>query len=263
MKKDTTKKRKISSNKSVADLEKHFDDRLKELKEEAGMMYKPQINDIKQQLDTLESRDRLQYEAAKKIMVDLTTILGARTETVEKIVVDVKKELEEADRDRKEGIDELIQSFNNLNSKIDVHISEQANDFKQVGAQLNDIANHGTALARNIDDKLNHIKVNGGVYAIGDAIQHIYLKQHETGLKVDDVMALVEPMQARKRWFTATGELIRKNGMLHFFLTTKIGVIMATMGIILLANTIAVDVFHTSFDLVSIFKWILSLFKGS
>ena len=247
-KKKTTKK--LSKVYNCDDVEVYLDKAVNRIKDE-----------ILPKIENLDQRDKDQYDAAKKIMIDAAILANAKQEHVEETVEKVKIELD--------GIvnkqDTIVRDINGLllglHTKIDKHIIDESITFKEIQTSLLDISEHGTKLAQDIDNKLNNVQVNGGTYPFNEALQHIYGQHLETHKKLDDVVMLVEPIQARRRWAQASRELIKKNGFLHFIFSTKIGAIIGTILLLLIVNTILVTVFHVDFDLISMFKWVISLFR--
>jgi hypothetical protein len=223
------------------------------------------INRVKKEIlpkiEILDHRDKDQYESAKKIMMDAAMLAKVKQESVEETVVKVKNELDVIINKQDTIVSDINGLLTGLHTKLDAHISDEANTFKEIQASLFDIGEHGTKLAREIDSKLNDIQVNGGSYPLNEALRHIYSQHTETHNKLNEVITLVEPIQARRRWMRASQELIKKNGVLHFIFSTKIGAILATITLLLIINTILVDVFNVNFDLVSIFKWLGTIFK--
>jgi len=210
----------------------------------------------------LDKRDSDQFESARKIIVDANTVMVKRQEHTEKIAEAVQKELNNMAEKQDNVVANINNSMVSLHDKFDAHIADENNTFKEISTSLKDIADNGTALARSIDDKISHIRVNGGVYPLNEAIQHIYQQHIETHSKLDEVVALVEPWQTRRKWIATTKELIKKNGLLRFVFTTKIGALAGLMTVLLIVNTILVDVFKINFDIKSIFVWLLGLFPN-
>ena len=191
-----------------------------------------EIEELNKKIGIIDERDKTQYDTAKKIIQDSFQVVESRISTTEHMVSQVKIELEEIYESRKQMTAQIISSFDalqarfeSLRSKLDNQIEDETEEFKDIKHRLEDIATHGTSLARRIDDQLNHVKVNGGSYPLSEALQHIYDQHIQTHKKLDDVVALVGPIQARKRWYFATKELIKKNGLMYFFFTTKVGII--------------------------------------
>lgn len=248
----TVSKKQVSKRKAYNcdDVEAYLDKAIDRVKKE-----------ILPKIEILDNRDKEQYDAAKKIMMDAATLAKAKQENVEETVVKVKNELDIIVNKQDTIVGDINGLLTGLHTKLDAHISDESTTFKEIQNSLFDISEHGTKLAREIDDKLNRIKVNGGIYALPDALQHIYGQHVETHNKLNEVITLVEPIQARRRWMRASQELIKKNGLLHFVFSTKIGAVLGTLTILLILNTILVDVFNVNFDLLSIFKWLGTIFK--
>jgi len=213
-------------------------------------------------IDMIDRRDKEQYDLAKKIIMDANELLASRQKHSEQIVESAKQEIDIMITKQNEVITRFSDSLESLHTKLDVHITDENKTFETISTTLKDISQNGTKLARSIDEKLNTIKVNGGVYPLGEAFQFIFVQQTETHQKLDEVYALVAPMQARKKWWEASKELIKRNGLLHFVFNTKVGAILGISTLLLIINTILVDVFRVNFDIKSIFTWILNLIKG-
>ena len=214
-------------------------------------------------IDIIDRRDRDQYDAAKKIMIDVTTVIGKRQDHTEKIAESVQKELDNIVENQDNIVSNINGLLTGLHDKVDKHIIDESTTFVEIQASLTDIMENGTKLAREISVKLDKIEVNGGVYPLNEALKYIY-KQHldthekleSNSLKLDEVYNLVEPMRIKKTWMSSTKELIAKNGFFHFVLGTKTGAFIGLTILLLLVNTILVDVFKVDFDIKSIFKWV-------
>jgi len=229
------------------DIEQYLDKAIDRVKKE-----------ILPKIDIIDKRDKDQYDAAKKIMIDVATIEKAKQEHMEKNIVDVKSELGVISNRQDNIVNNINGSLEGLHTKIDKHIVDESDTFKTIQSTLLEINDHGTRLAQDIDNKLNNVEVNGGTYPFNEALKHLYSQSTETHKKLNEVITLVEPIQARRRWAMASRELIKKNGVLHFIFSTKIGAIIATITFVLILNTILVDVFQVNLDIGSIFKWLAS-----
>lgn len=218
--------------------------------------------EILPRIENIDKRYKDQYESTKRIIVDVDLMMVKRQEHTEKIVGLVEKELKCVSEKQDSVVTSINTSMGSLHKKFDDHIVDENLTFKDIKVTLTDIRDHGTKLARDIDDKLDHINVNGGVFPLNEAFQFIYTQSTETHQKLDEVYALVAPMQARKKWWEASKELIKRNGLLHFVFNTKVGAILGISTLLLIINTILVDVFRVNFDIKSIFTWILNLIKG-
>jgi len=219
--------------------------------------------EILPKIQIIDNRDKEQYEAAKKIITDANTVVLAKTELAVSAAQSAKDELDAIVAKQDAIVGGLNGSLESLHDKLDAHITEETDEFRLIRAALTDISENGTVLARQINDSLNHIKVNGGTYPLGEAIRYIYDAHVKTHSKIDEVASLVEPIRARAIWFQSTRDLIKKNGILHFFFNSRFGAIVGLLLLLLLINTIAVDVFHVNLDLVSILKWFFGLFAKS
>lgn len=186
-------------------------------------------------IEAIDKRDLDQYETAKKIMVDSGTMMLAKIEHAERQVSQVRVELDE---------------FARVQTKTMEHLNEV---LVSIDVKLNDIATHGTALARRLDDQLSHVKVNGGTYPLCEAMQQIYKKLEEIG-------KLTEGLSVRKRWAQATKELIARDGPLHFIFGSKIGFAVSAVILLIVFNSITHSM-GLEFDIFSIINWIIQLFK--
>jgi len=213
-------------------------------------------------ISNLDKRDSDQFESARKIIIDANTVMVKRQEHTEKIAEAVQRELNNMTEKQDNVVANINNSMVSLHDKFDAHIADEDLTFKKISSTLVDIQEHGTKLAQVIDAKLNKIQVNGGIYPLNEAIQHIYQQHIETHTKLDEVVALVEPWQTRRKWIATTKELIKKNGFLKFVFTTKIGALFGLMTVLLIVNTILVDVFRINFDIKSIFIWLLGIFPN-
>lgn len=249
--KKTVPNKKTSSNKKVFDcddVEQYLDRAVQGVK-----------NEILPRIELLDRRDKEQYESAKKIIIDANDLMSSRQKHSEKIVESVKQEIDGMIEKQEEVIKKFQNSLTSLHEKFDVHISDESTTFTLIKESLKDISDHGTKLAQQIAQNLNNIKVNGGTYPLSDALQYIYAQHTETHQKLDEVVALVEPIRVRKKWMRSTYELIHKNGLLNFLFTSKLGMVLLIIVLLLIVNSILLDVFGIKLDLKSIFIWLSSL----
>lgn len=253
--KATKKAKTVSKNKTkygCDEVEKYLDSAVNKVKSE-----------ILPKIDILDKRDKDQYDAAKKIIVDAHSLMGKKQEHIENVVDSMRSDFKNIVSTQDTVVKELSTSLKSINSKLDAHIIHQNSRFDDIQETLFDISLHGTALAKQLQEQLNHVAVNGGVYPLNEAMKHVYNQHTMTHQKLDEVVALVEPIRARKRWMKSTKELLQKNGLLHFIFQTKFGIVLTTIVALLFFNTILVDVFKINLDLLSIFSWIAKIFKGA
>ena len=215
--------------------------------------------DIIPRIELLDKRDKDQYDSAKKIIVDAHALLQKRQEHSEKVVESVKKEIDVMLSKQDIVVENFQNSLTSLHLKFDQHVVNEQRVYGEINNTLKDMSEHGTSLARDIAANINHIKVNGGVYPLSEALQYIYKQHEETHQKLDEVYALVEPIQARRKWIKSTRELIQKNGLLKFIFTSKTGFVILAIVTLLILNTIMIDVFGIKLDLRSIFIWLSSI----
>ena len=209
-------------------------------------------------IDIIDKRDTDQYDTAKKIMIDAAVVATSRQEIAETNIKNIKNELDGITVKQDSIVNNINGLLEGLHTKIDKHIVDETETFKTIQSTLLEINSSGTQLAQDIDAKLNNVEVNGGTYPFNEALKHLYTQSIETHKKLSNIIILVEPIQARRRWATASKELIKKNGVLHFIFSTKFGAITATLIFVLILNTILVDVFNVNLDIGSIFKWLAS-----
>lgn len=219
-------------------------------------------------ISALDKRDADQYDTAKKIIIDLTAAANHRQEAIEasvsklgQTVETVRTEIEGVFESRKAMVAQLTSSFQAVQDKLDSTVTEQSSEFKKLHEGLTLAATHVATLQTTLDN----VRVNGGTYPLSEAMKHIYDQQMSNSRKLDDnalklkeLALLVEPIQARIRWSQATRDLVNKNGLMHFALRTRTGRTISIILLLLLVNTIVVDVFHTQFDLMSIIRWVIS-----
>ncbi len=244
----TKNKRKIKNIFGVDEVKKHINTACNRIKKE-----------VIPRIKALDERDKLQYDATTKIILDANSLFTVRQGIMEKSVDRVKTELDDIVHNQEKIIGGLTDSLNSIHTKMDDHIKSENKtraDFKQI---LDEIKYDGTNLIRELNNRLNNVQVNGCTYPLNEAMHHIYEQHVQTHKKLDDVVVLLEPLKARKRWIKSTHELIKKHGLLRFIFTTKIGIISGTIIFLLILNTIMLDVFGVHFDLVSTFKWLISL----
>jgi len=187
-------------------------------------------------IDTIDKRDMMQYETAKKIIMDMHTVLTNKVDDSSAQVVAVKKELDHLANTQAKQMETLGCSLTAINTKLD------------------DISQNGTVQAREIKDSLSHINVNGGTYGLKEALQYMSDQHKETHIKLDEVAKLTEGIAARKKWFKATSDLIDKDGPWKFFLKSKLGFFMFVTIIIVIFNTIT-HALGWEFDILSILTW--------
>jgi len=199
------------------------------------------IKRVSEKIVKLDSRDKNQFESATLAFQNLSDDLKQRATHVEINVKNLKEKMESVFESREKMTKEILSSFDRLHEKLDAHLVDEAGEFKKLNVEL-----------ANIQSTLDNVQVNGGNYPLGEAMRHIYDQHVETHKKLEEIAALVEPIQARRKWAIATKELIKKNGLMHFLLKTKTGAIMGTVVFLLLANTITHTVFGVTLDLFSI-----------
>lgn len=249
--KKPTESVKKKGSKNCEEIKKCIDDGVGSLRQE-----------LIPRIDLLDKRDKEQYDSAKKIITDANDLMMSRQKHSEKVVESVKQEIGIMITKQDEVIEKLHTSLRSLHTKLDDHVTDENRTFSEMRVTLRDIGEHGTKLARTIDEKLNTIKVNGGVYPLGEAFQHIYEQHSATHKKLNEVVALVEPLRLRRTWISSTKELIAKNGFFHFIFSTKTGAILTLMTLLLIVNSVLTDVFHVNFDIASIFKWLAGLLRN-
>lgn len=210
--------------------------------------------DLVPRIDLLDERDKEQYNAAKKIMIDLTTVITRRTEAVESTIDDLKEKERIALEERKRLNNELLESFKQLDTKVDSQLTKGAEDLKQISTRLDDIAVHGTALARHIDMQLNKIEVNGGTYPLNEALKHLYQQHQETHRKLNELNEVTAGIRAKAHLYAGLQEAFDKMMLFKIF-KSKFGAIVAIFIGFIIINSI-LHAMGINVDIDSIIKWL-------
>lgn len=167
-----------------------------------------------------------------KALKDLNVNLSDRAEKLEKSVESLRSEVDVLSKSR-------TQQTNQLSTQMD-----------EIKVKIDDLSLNGTTLAKSLDNQLNNIRVNGSTMPLASVLNNLYERHMESHKKLDDIAALVAPMQARRTWKVATREMIKRNALMSFIFTTKWGAIVGVVGLGLFVNTILHTAFHMDLDLL-------------
>lgn len=201
-----------------------------------------ELDALHAKISAIDQRDTMQYDAAKKILMDMNSVLTHKVDDAITQVCGVKKELDSF-MEWQEGNNKILTS-----------------SLVTIDTKLNDIQQNGTALARQIAESITHVKVNGGTYQLGEALGHINDLQKQTHSKIKDLTTLTEGIGARKQFWKAASHVIEKDDFAHFALGSKIGRIVFITLFIIVLNTI-LHALSVELDLQTIFTWVFSFIK--
>ncbi len=244
------RKKSIPNKKSVRavydcdDVEKYLDQAIERVKDE-----------IVPKIDAIDERDKMQYDMAKKIMVDAAIAAQGRQEAIQNKVDTVGKELQEIYESRKEMVHHLTSSFDSLHNrfeelhtKLDQHIFDESTEFAGIREGLTKAATHVEAIQQTLDN----VSANGkkGLTA---SFTDIYEK-------VKDVESATAGVRARAKFWKAMSDMIEKTALLKP-LKFKVGWIVYGV-VVLLAVSGFLHLFGVNIDLLFVFKWIFGLAKG-
>jgi hypothetical protein len=195
------------------------------------------FKELREQIIALDKRDSDQYRSAGKIITESNSIVLSIAKEALGLARQVKSELDSFIKEQGEGVKKITGYMETINTKLD------------------NLETNGTSLARNISDSLSHIKVNGGTYQLGEALQHINIKQEETHKKLDEIVVLTSGLSARRKWAEATSKLIKENKLLSLMLSSRIGFFITMILLTILISTL-LHPFGINLDVGSIFSWI-------
>lgn len=143
-------------------------------------------------------------------------------------------------------------SLGKLSDQLSAHLASGATDYLSIESKLDGLLH-----------MLNNITVNGGAYPLPEAMKQLYEKHNKTQASVEEMVTLTSGLRARKHWTTSTREVMQKSPVIHFLFTTKFGITLTAFTVVILLNSVLLDVFGVKLDIVSILKWVLKLVGGA
>jgi len=213
-------------------------------------------------IESVDMRDKTQYDAAKKIIIDANSLMVGRMDVTEKVVKQVENEVKEIDahikeakQERQEITQRLTQSFESLqghfdlvHEKLDKHISDETQEFASIRDGLERAATHVEAIQQTLDN----VSANGNK-GLSNSMRDI----HD---KLSELEKVTRGARARAKFWRVISDVIDSTALLRP-LKTKIGAVIYLSLIVLVVNTILHSL-GFNFDIISLFKWLFSFTKG-
>jgi len=221
-------------------------------------------NEILIRIDLLDKRDRDQFEGARLLIVDSNTIMNKRQDLVETQVKEMKYEVDSIVNKQISVAGKIDTTLENLDQKIDKHLSDEALEFNRIHGTLDRIDLDGSKGVQELRKIIEGVSANGkpGLQA---SLKDMYDKNEEvhTDIKLikNDIKELnefIKPKLMREAWWLATQNLFRSTKFFRFA-TSKFGFALTMFLIVVLINLVSQA--FTGVPLISIdhFLW---LFKA-
>ena len=205
-------------------------------------------DEIVPRIDILDMRDKEQYTAARKIIIDSNAIASERQSQVETTVKRVKDEIDEIFQERKIAFAEFKTSIHSLHDKIDKHIEDETKEFLSIKNTLEKNTEHTLAIQKTIDD----VSANGNK-GLNASFNDMYSK-------LTELEKVTQGARARAKFWTVAHDIIENTALLKP-LRYKWGAVLYIIIILLVVNTL-LHALGWQFDVVSIVKWVLTLGKN-
>jgi len=200
-------------------------------------------------LNVIDNRDKAQYDAAKKIILDTNAVFDRRQQTIEDTVSRMEIALNTVQKERETTDIKLTTSIANIHREFRTHIHDETDEFKQIASnQLN--------MATNIADiqtTLNTVSANGnkGLHA---SLRDLYEKNSEVHTDLKEIKILLAPALDRHQWWESTKKVFKTSGIFTI-VKSKVGRLVLLLCILLLVNTVLHPFFGGNFDLQSILEF--------